>query len=317
MSQLAADYDIVAHSAPSMGGTLNVFVAAMAAHEVAAQTAARRAAQRVETWAARLTRFEAASQISRLNTAVGTDVAVRPTLVAALGWAKVAERRSEGVVDATQLDARLAAESGTLAAAPSGPVDRTWHVIGHGRNAVVRREPAVHIDLDGTAKGWIADRAVDLLASWPGALVDADGDIALRAAPGVEWLIDVADPRQDAAGREPAPLTTLKLRGGTTWSASYGVATSGTSVHRWQLADGRSTHHLIDPRTSQPAVTDVVQATVVAPSAREAEMIAKSAVILGSRAALGFLVRSAAHAVILLLDSGELVALPGTDAWLA
>jgi hypothetical protein len=46
-------------------------------------------------------------------------------------------------------------------------------------------------------------------------------------------------------------------------------------------------------------------------------MIAKSAVILGSREALGFLARSAALAAIVLLDSGEIAALPGTEVWLA
>jgi thiamine biosynthesis lipoprotein len=317
MSQLATDYEVVAHSAPSMGGTLNVFVAAPPAQAVAAQTAARRTAQRVETWAARLTRFDPTSELSRLNRSADADVAVRPTLAAALGWAKLAERRSENVVDATQLDARLAAESGTAAAAVSQSADRSWHLAHHARGGVVRRDPSIRIDLDGTAKGWIADRAADLLGYWPGVLVDADGDIALHAAPGVEWLIDVADPRQDPAGHDRAPLSTLRLRGGEAWSATYGVATSGTSVHRWQLVDGRSTHHLIDPRTGQPALTDVVQATIVAPSAREAEMIAKSAVILGSRDALGFLVRSAALAAILLFDSDELAAMPGTETWLA
>ena len=50
------------------------------------------------------------------------------------------------------------------------------------------------------------------------------------------------------------------------------MATSGTSIHRWQLADGRMTHHLIDPRTRRPADTDVLQATVVAPTARVATL---------------------------------------------
>jgi thiamine biosynthesis lipoprotein len=315
MSQVAADYEVVSHSTPSMGGTLNLFVAAPPAQEVAAQEAARRTAQRVETWAARLTRFEAGSQLSRLNTADGTDVAVPPTLAAALRWAKVAERRSEGVVDSTQLDARLAAESGAQLARPT-PIDRNWCLSSDRRGAVVRRDPSIGIDIDGTAKGWIADRAADLMSAWPGVLVDADGDIASRAAPGVEWLIDVADPRQGLAAHDPTPLATLNLAGGSSCNLRYGVATSGTSVHRWRHGAGRPMHHLIDPRTSQPAETDIVQATVVAPSAREAEMIAKSAVILGSREALGFLVRSAALAAILLLESGEVAALPGTEAWL-
>jgi hypothetical protein len=46
-------------------------------------------------------------------------------------------------------------------------------------------------------------------------------------------------------------------------------------------------------------------------------MIAKSAVILGSREALGFLARSAALTAILLLEDGSLVSLPGIEAWLA
>ena len=158
-------------------------------------------------------------------------------------------------------------------------------------------------------------RAADLLSCWPGVAVDADGDIALRADVDVEWLIDIADPRRGTAG--DVPLATLKISGGTGWTRCYGVATSGTSVHRWRLADGRETHHLIDPRTGRSADTDVIQATVVAPTAREAEVIAKTAVILGSRECLGFLSKSAAHACLLLLESGELACLPGVDRWLA
>jgi thiamine biosynthesis lipoprotein len=313
----APDYATVAHSAPSMGGTLSVFVTAQPDELEAAEMAARRTAQRVETWAARLTRFDEASHLAHLNSAAEASVPVRPTLAAALQWAKLAEQRSGGVVDSTLLDARLAAESGIAIQAQPSPDQWAWQVLAAGRVSLVRRDPGVRIDLDGTAKGWIADRAADLLARWPGAVVDADGDIALRADRGVEWLIDVADPRLDAGPVEPPPLATLKLRGGRSWSASFGVATSGTSVHRWQFADGRLAHHLIDRRTRQPAETDVVQATVVAPSAREAEMIAKSAVILGSRDALGFLARSAALAAILLLADDSVVSLPGIEAWLA
>ena len=316
-TSFAPDYETVAHSAPSMGGTLSVFVTAQPTDLVAAGVAARRTAQRVETWAARLTRFNETSHLSHLNSAAEASVPVRPTLAAALHWAKLAEQRSEGVVDSTLLDARLAAESGISSEQQPSPDGWTWHVMATGRTSLVRRDPGVRIDLDGTAKGWIADRAADLLARWPGVAVDADGDIALRADRGIEWLIDVADPRLDADGVEPPPLATLKLRGGSSWSASYGVATSGTSVHRWQLADGRLSHHLIDRRTRRPAETDVVQATVVAPSAREAEMIAKSAVILGSRDALGFLARSAALAAILLIEDDSVVSLPGIEAWLA
>ena len=64
-------------------------------------------------------------------------------------------------------------------------------------------------------------------------------------------------------------------------------------------------------------MTDLIQATVVAPTAREAEVLAKSAVILGSMAGFRLLQESAANAAILLTASGETISLPGTGAWLA
>ncbi|HQU01555.1 MAG TPA: FAD:protein FMN transferase, partial [Acetobacteraceae bacterium] len=66
------------------------------------------------------------------------------------------------------------------------------------------------------------------------------------------------------SGTEHLAILTLAADRGP---RSWGVATSGTSVHRWPTAFGE-THHLIDPRTRRPASTDVVQATVVAGSAR-------------------------------------------------
>ena len=94
-------------------------------------------------------------------------------------------------------------------------------------------------------------------------------------------------PTRGPPGRPSSNSTCAARRRGPT---AFGLATSGTSVHRWTI-DGRSSHHLIDPRTGRPARTDLVQATVLAGSAREAEAIAKTAVIVGSEAALGRLDR--------------------------
>lgn len=299
-------------SAPSMGGTLKVAIQADPEQLDAAAQEARRAAQRVETWAARLTRFSGESDLSRLNQTRAPQVSVRPTLAATLRWAAEAEQRTEGVVRPTLLDERLAAERLDADANVDADRERKWSITPSGRSSVVARSQDARFDLDGLAKGWIADRAADLLARWPSAVVDADGDISINAGPNAEWLVGVADPRDDEA-----TLATLRVRGGSSWSARFGVATSGTSVHRWTRKSGRPAHHLIDPRTGRPAETDVIQATVVAPTAREAEVIAKSAVILGSDEALPFLERSAALAAILLLESGQVACLPGIEAWLA
>ena len=63
-------------------------------------------------------------------------------------------------------------------------------------------------------------------------------------------------------------------------------------------------------------MTDVVQATVVAGSASEAEGLAKAAVIAGSADGLALLERAGARGVVLLTDRGETIASPGTLALL-
>jgi len=313
MAMIMPGYELVRHSEPAMGGVLEVAITVEPERRAEAAEAARRAAQRVQAWAARLTRFSDDSDLSVLNSNTSRQVEIRPTLAAALHWAEDAQRRSHGIVDATMLDQRLAAESGDEPEAVAGA--RAWRISPNGRSAVVERRADFRFDLDGLAKGWLADRAADLLHGWPGVAVDADGDISFQADAGVQWLVDIVDPRRRDAD-EP-PLATLRLAGGDGWTRSYGAATSGTSIHRWQMADGRASHHLIDRRTGRPADTDVVQATVIAPTAREAEMIAKSAVILGARRAYSFLTHSSALAAILLLDCDDLIATPGTEKWLA
>jgi len=119
------------------------------------------------------------------------------------------------------------------------------------------------------------------------------------------------------AGRSDRSLAILRLaaRSGDL-PGRWGVATSGISVHRWGRPDERR-HHLIDPRTGRPAVTDVVQATVVAGTAARAEALAKAAVIAGSGAGLALLERSGVRGAILLTDRDEVVALPSTLGLLA
>ncbi|MGZ3588424.1 MAG: FAD:protein FMN transferase [Candidatus Limnocylindrales bacterium] len=270
-----------------------------------AQRDANHVLRRVAAWAARLTRFSITSELARLNADRGGAVPAGPTLTAVLDWGRAAEAATGGMVDIALLDARLAAE-GLAPAAPANPAaSRAWSLERRPRGALVHRPAGLRFDLDGVAKGWLADRALRLLPGYPGVAIDADGDLAIRLAAGERWRFSVADPRTPGA-----QLAVLELAPGR-----YGLATSGTSVHRW-LVDGTTRHHLVDPRTGRSATTDVVQATVLAGSAREAEALAKAAVIAGSAAALDLLERPAVLGALLLTHSGALLATPATMRWL-
>ena len=293
-------------SSRAMGGRLVIHLAAVT-DEAGARRDTSTVMARVGRWADRLSRHLPASELSALNADPASAVTIGPTLAGALLAGQASARATDGLVDIALLDARLAAEAGvTRGAAPAR--DRAWALApGRRGTAVVHRAPGLRFDLDGVAKGWLADRALGLLSGWPGAVVDADGDLAVRCPPGRHWAVAVDDPRDPGATLAILYLSTTA----GTWPTRWGVATSGTSVHRWQRA-GEVRHHLIDPRTGVPAVTDVVQATVVAGSASEAEGLAKAAVIAGSDDGLALLERAGVRGAVVLTDRGETLASPVT-----
>ena len=315
--------EIVSRSVGMMGGYVGVHISPASPSE--ARTAAAEAdsvLRRIATWAARLTRFAPISELSRLNDDRRAEVPVGPTLAAILDWSRRAESMTDGIVDIGLLDARLAAESGASdgdapvsAGHQASPASRSWSLDRRARGAIMRRPVGLRFDLDGIGKGWLADRSVGRLGRHPAAVVDADGDVAVGLEPGMTWWFGVADPR--LADHDLA-LMRLSPRGsrGDRADGRFGLATSGTSVHRWAKG-GIERHHLIDPRTGRSADTDVVQATVLARTASEAEALAKAVVILGSTAGYDLLDRSAVDGAILLTDRDELVIHPTTLRWLA
>lgn len=294
----------------SMGGRLVIHVDADGRPDDAERDS-RRVFGRVDRWAARLTRHTETSDLARLNADPSPAVAVRPILAAALLAGARAADLSDGFADITLLDARLAAEGLSELAAVSRLGE--WRVVRHRRGtAVIERPFGLRFDLGGVGKGWIADRALALLRSWPGVVVDADGDLAVRCAPGKCWEIGIDDPRSEGLNLAVLRLTAPPHGLATQW----GVATSGTSVHRWNVG-GEIRHHLIDPRTGLPAETDVIQATVIAESALRAEALSKAAVIAGSVDGFALLQRARVRGAVLLTSRGDVLALPATLSLLA
>ena len=313
--RLRADAPVeLTHAHRTMGGMLTLRLAVPPGSTATAERSLRQVAGRVDAWAAHLTRYSDRSDLAALNRRPDASrEPVRPTLAAVLAWAARAEEETGGLVDVTLLDARLTAEPGADADAdPAMLLPAAWRLERHGRGAVVERQAPCRFDLDGVAKGWIADRALALLRRYPAALVDADGDLAVRLERGRTWEIAVADPRRPGTDLAILSLDD-RLPGGRA-----GVATSGTSIHRWPDGpDGSPRHHLIDPRTGRPARTDLVQVTVLAGDAARAEVLAKAALIVGSGDAIDLLERSGAHAALLLRTDGELLATRGSLGWLA
>jgi len=141
-------------------------------------------------------------------------------------------------------------------------VDRT--------RGVIELEPGFRLDLGGVAKGYAVDRVVFRLSETGPCVVNAGGDLAVRGLLGSgPWPVGV---------ETPGGMITLALSHGA-------MATSGRNRRRWRRA-GEERHHLIDPSTGRPSRTDLVQVTVIAASAVEAEIQAKSLLLAGEEHAL-------------------------------
>jgi thiamine biosynthesis lipoprotein len=244
-------------------------------------------------WEQHLSRFRPDSELARVNARAGQPVRVSPVFWTVLRTAVWAARQSDGLVTPAVLEAlevagydrtfdalRLRDDGNmeTQVADQDSPIgiraasDHDWHAIRFSRRGrTITLPPGMRLDLGGVAKGWAGAQAVQRLRQLGPALVDAGGDIAVSGprADGSPWPIGVTNPF--------APQEILELL----LVARGGVATSGRDHRRWrQGAVWR--HHIIDPRSGQPAATDVLSATVIAPQLCAAEVGAKVALILGS-----------------------------------
>jgi FAD:protein FMN transferase len=222
----------------------------------------------------RLTRFSPTSELSRFNASAGAWVEVSPLLGSLLSESLRAHELSDGLVNAAVLPAVLAA--GYTRTFSEGPTAVTASFVPPAlpevlelRTGQARLRQGASIDLGGVAKGWLADRlASDLGAN---CLVNLCGDLFARGGgeTGDGWPV---------GGLGDQTVLLLDM----------GAGTSGTRKRSW----GQNLHHLIDPRTGVPSRTDLSEASVIARTGADAEVFAKTALLLGSAKAEQYL---AAH----------------------
>jgi thiamine biosynthesis lipoprotein len=261
-----------------MGTTVRLVV--VAGDDAAGRAAAAEAVLR--DYDERLSRFRPDSELCALNADPRRRVRCSPLLRGAVAAALWAAERTCGLVDPTLLDALEAAGYATSFVPGDAPplTDRppvvasphpapAWRAIRvHGPTGTITRPPGLRLDLGGTGKGHAADLAASVLEGAPSWVVDCGGDIRVGGGAGAAHAIDVEGPRGGA------PLDTLHLRTGA-------VATSSIHARAWRRPDGSRAHHLLDPATGRPVHTPITAATALAPTALEAETLAKAAVLTG------------------------------------
>jgi len=282
--------------------TVIVMGAGPAGAPAAAAALARR---RLLAWHDQFSRFESASELCALNDDPRETVPVSPVMRRLIEAILEGARISGGLVDATLVGeiehagyrrhfegAPLALADALRLAPPRAPAGPSAHprwaqVSVDGARGVVTRPPGVRFDSGGIAKGLFADILAGVLMLHASCAIDCGGDVRVGGAAGLERPVAVASPF------DASTLHTFVLRAGA-------AATSGIGARSWLGADGRPAHHLLDPTSGRPAFTGVVQATALAPTAVEAEVLAKTAVLRGPGAA-GATLR---HGGLIVYDDG-------------
>ena len=253
-------------------------------------------------------RFRPASELSRLNDAAGSWVPMSAEMAQVLEYALGLHEATGGLFDPAILpDLERAGYDRTFEALPADRPASAVPARSHPSfsdielsGQKVRIPETMRVDLGGIVKGWTADTLAASLGKLGPCLVELGGDTAVHGVPPDTegWSIGVS-----SADAPEEIIAIVEV-------ATGGVATSGTEARRWRV-DGSWAHHLIDPRTGEPAQTDLRQVTAFGPSALTAEVWAKAALIAGSQACGPLLIKRPDIQLVLVPIDGVPVASPG------
>lgn len=254
-------------------------------------------------------RFRSDSDLTRANANAGAWTRVDPLLAAAVSVAIAAAEESDGLVDpclgVALTEIGYDVDFAVLSVRPPSPfTPRTPHPFGRWRELAVDADGAVRVpagvrlDLGSTAKAWASDLVALSLVEETGAtaVVGLGGDIRIATPDGDTafegWPVSITEvPPNGSEHPEPAELIVL---------GSGGLATSSSQVRRW-TAGGVARHHLIDPRTGEPASEYWRTVTATGPTCVAANVASTAAIVLGP-AAEEWLVQHEVDARLVALD---------------
>ncbi len=261
-----------------------------------------------------MTTWDPRSEVSQINAAAG----VKPVVVSAETYAVIARamdvaKRSKGLFDITveafrglwkfdeDMDQSLpdpAEVTRRLAL-----VDWKAVVLDARKRSVFLRRAGMKITLGGIAKGYAVDKCAKLLRArgFTSFMMQAGGDMYVAGKKGREpWTVAIRDPRgQPNTFFAFAPVE------------DHSFSTSG-DYERAFVKEGVRYHHILDPRTGQPARASR-SVTVRAKDAFTADAWSKVLFILGPAASLELIKREKLtdFEVVWVDDKNEVTMTPG------
>ena len=164
---------------------------------------------------------------------------------------------------------------------------------------VVKDDPRIMLDCSAIAKGYAVDKVADMLRGKgiKNFLVEIGGEIVVSGlnAQNHEWSIGITKPVDDSLSVNSDLQMVMKI-------TNRAMATSG-NYRNYYIKDGHKYAHTISPTTGKPAESDMLSATVIAPTCAEADAYATAFMVIGKERALGILQRQKDKRYILIYDN--------------
>lgn len=185
-------------------------------------------------------------------------------------------------------------------------IDKTWIEDG----TMHKESPSISFNFSAVAKGYGADRAAEELKKHgcKDLMLEIGGEVVCHGKnpDGKNWRIKIDTPDdeylKETFGKRRKPTFGESI---VVELDNEALATSG-NYRNYRKGFGNVYGHTISPKTGRPITTDLLSASVIAPTCMEADAMATACMAMGSQDALAML-REQGLAGAFILDTGEVI----------
>lgn len=248
--------------------------------------------------------FNDSSLVCRVNREIATPV--NSDFVRVYNMSVRVNKLSGGAFDPTlgPLITAWGFGRGHTATADTARISDIMRYVGIGRthlrgDSLLKDDIRTEFNFSAIAKGYGCDRVGEMLRrnGVSDYMVEIGGEVTVAgmSPSGGKWRISVDKPIfQESVLHDSQCIIAV---------TDMGVATSGNYRNFQRDASGRVFGHTISASTGRPARTDVLSATVLAPTAMEADAMATAFMAMGSASARATTARMGLPVMLVLADS--------------
>ena len=234
-----------------------------------------------------LNNFDPTSVVSRIN--ANTTDRTDPMLEEVLRQAMIVSEATDGVYDVTGgplFDIwGFGTKKGVTRLATDEQVDSVLQFVGYRHihidsitHRITKDDPRLSMGLASLSKGYVVDLVARTLEHYgvEDYMVEIGGEVTChgRNPRGECWSLGINKPIEDNTS------TVNELLGKIEMCEKMGVATSG-DYRNYKVIEGKKVAHTVNAVTGRPAHSDILEATVVAPTTMEADAWATAFMAVG------------------------------------